>query len=118
MATQSLAIIAVILVMIFMFLRGGRKAGALFSLPLLSVPVFHLTGRAVQSFFAGEEFQVFAVNAAFDIGGFVLGAVLCWIMARAILSRRIKYAYFVTCAVFMGLLAAAYITSHAQLLAV
>jgi hypothetical protein len=108
---QSFAIIAVILVMIFMFLRGGRKAGALFSLPLLSVPLLHLTGMALR-ILAPDAFTSLVLNMAFDIAGFCLGAVTCWIMARAITVKRLRYAYFVSCAVFLGLLAAAYIMYH------
>jgi hypothetical protein len=108
---QSIAIIAVILVMIFMFLRGGRKAGALFSLPLLSVPLLHLTGMVLRPL-APDAFMGLVLGVAFDIAGFCLGAVTCWVMARAITVRRLRYAYFASCAVFLGLLAAAYVMYH------
>jgi hypothetical protein len=94
--------------MIFMFLRGGRKAGALFSLPLLSVPLLHLTGMALRVL-TPDAFTRLVLNVAFDIAGFCLGAIVCWIMARAITVRRLRYAYFASCAVFLGLLSAAYI---------
>ena len=111
MIGQSFAIITVIFVMISVFLRAGRKAGALFTLPLLSVPLLHLTGRALQML-APDNYASLVLNVAFDIAGFLLGAVLCWIMARAITVRRLRYAYFATCAIFLGLLAAAYIMYH------
>jgi hypothetical protein len=97
--------------MIFMFLRGGRKAGALFSLPLLSVPLLHLTGAALRVL-TPDAFTTLVLNVAFDIAGFCLGTVVCWIMARAITVRRLRYAYFASCAVFLGLLAAAYVVYH------
>jgi hypothetical protein len=105
---QSFAIVSVILVMILMFLRGGRKAGALFSLPLLSVPLLHLTGMALRMLMP-DAFSALVLNVAFDVAGFCFGSVICWIMARAITVRRLRFAYFASCAVFLGLLAAAYV---------
>lgn len=113
---QSSAIIAVILVMSFMFLRSGRRAGALFALPLISVPLFHLVGVAVYRFLVQSEFPTAALHIGIDITGLVLGLVLCGILARAISVKRLSNVYFICCAVFQGALATAYILHLLNLL--
>lgn len=109
MVGQSFAIIVVILVTAFMFLRTGRRAGALFTLPLISVSVFHLIGVAVHRIFLNSALPTIGLHMAMDILGLVVGAVLCWILSRAIRPSKLRLVYFCSCAVFLALLTTAYI---------
>lgn len=112
MVGQSFAIIAVILVMSFMFLRSGRRAGAIFALPLISVSVFHLIGFAVHRMFVQSELPTSSLHVALDMAGFFVGALLCWILSRAILVKKLRYVYFISCTVFLAALTVAYINFH------
>lgn len=112
MISQSFAIIAIILVMSFMFLRTGRRAGALFALPLVSVSTFHLLGYAVHKVLVQSELPTQSLHIALDVAGLAVGLTLCWILARAINVKKLRYVYFISCAVFMAALTIVYINVH------
>lgn len=101
----SIAIIALILALVFMFLRAGRRAGALFALPLISVSAFHVLGWAIGKAFAEPVMP----NIISDAAGLAAGLLLCWILARAIDLKRLRYGYFVCCAVFLIAMFYAYV---------
>lgn len=109
MVGQSFAIIVIILVMAFMFLRTGRRAGALFTLPLISASVFHLIGVGIHHIFSQSALPTLGLHMAVDILGLAVGLVLCWVLSRAINPKKLRWAYFCSCAVFLALLTAAYI---------
>lgn len=109
MIGQSFAIVAVILVMSFMFLRTGRRAGALFALPLVSVSAFHLLGYAVYKMLVQSELPTQSLHVALDVAGLIVGLTLCWILARAINVKKLRYVYFISCAVFLTALTMVYI---------
>lgn len=112
MIAQSFAIIAVILVMAFMFLRTGRRAGALFTLPLISVSAFHLLGYAIYWVFVASPISAEYLHVALDVFGLVVGTMLCWILSRAINVKKLRYVYFLSCFVFLALLTIAYAAKH------
>lgn len=112
MIAQSFAIIAVILVMSFMFLRTGRRAAAIFALPLISVSVFHLLGYAAHWAFVAGGFPARYLHVALDVAGFAAGTVICWILSRAIAVKKLRYVYFFSCVIFLALLSVAYVTKH------
>lgn len=112
MVGQSFAIIAVILVMSFMFLRAGRRAGAIFALPLISVSAFHLIGYAIHKMLVQSELPTVSLHIAIDAAGLLVGVVLCWILSRAITVKKLRYVYFISCAVFLAALTIAYVNYH------
>lgn len=116
MVGQSFAIIVIILVMAFMFLRAGRRAGALFTLPLISVSVFHLIGVAIHHVFSKSALPTVGLHMAMDLLGLAVGLILCWILSRAINPKKLRWAYFCSCAVFLALLTVAYINFFGSLL--
>lgn len=105
MIGQSVAIVAVILVMLFMFMRAGKRSGAVFAMPLLCVPWFHLLGMGVHRAIGGS----FTPQIVIDCVGFLLGACLCAILSRAIAPRRLRWAYLALCIIFQAALALIYI---------
>ena len=106
MVGQSVAIIAVILVMLFMFMRAGKRSGAVFALPLLIVPGFHLLGAAIHRAMAGSGFWPLII---IDCAGLLLGSALCGILSRAIKPRRLRWAYLALCLVFQAALTYVYV---------
>jgi len=101
---ESLAIIAVILVMIAMFVRSKRRGMALLCLPLVSVPLFHLAytvtgpiGRGLGRSF-GWDFPT--MNIGLIIIGAVVGAAACAMFSRIIPTRRGATGYLVLTLLF------------------
>lgn len=92
-----------------MSLRAGRRAGALFALPLVSVSLFHLLGWAVYKALVESKFPTAALHITIDAIGLAAGLILCWILARAIDLKRLRYAYFACCAVFLTAMFYAYV---------
>lgn len=109
MIGQSLAIIAVIMVMVFMFLRSGRREITFFVLPLISVSLFHLLGAAVYRWLAESEFSTMTLYCAIDIAGLIAGILSCAFLSRAIVNKRIRIVYLVCCVVFLTALTVAYV---------
>jgi len=109
MIGQSFAIIILILVMMFMFLRAGKRTGAVFTLPLVSVPLFHLLGFAVQRPFIQSGLPTVGLHITMDVIGLSCGLFTCWVLSRAIGVKKLRYTYFLSCAMFLSALAAAYI---------
>lgn len=105
----SIAIVALILVMAFMFLRSGRRAGALFALPLISVSTFHLLGYAAYKLLVKSELPTVSLQITIDAVGLAVGLVLCWVLARAIDLKILRYTYFACCAVFLTAMFYAYV---------
>lgn len=105
----SVAIIALILVLAFMFVRSGKRAGALFALPLISVSAFHLIGWAIYKLLVKSELPTAALHITIDSVGLAVGLILCWVLARAIDLKPMRYVYFTCCAVFLTAMLYAYI---------
>lgn len=104
----SFAIVVLILGLAFMFLRSGRRAGALFALPLISVSAFHLIGWAVYKLLVKSEVPTATLHITIDAVGLAAGLLLCWILARAIDPKNLRYSYFAFCAVFLVAMFCAY----------
>ena len=93
MRGQSLAIIIVILIMALMFLRTGRRAAALLTLPLFSVPLFYLFASYIYPLIRYLGLDRQDVYVAGVIAGGILGAAAYSFLSRRILSKRIEKAY-------------------------
>ena len=109
MVGQSFAIIAVILVMSFMFLRAGRRGGALLTVPLVCVPLFHLAGTAVHRIPVSKDYATITLLCTIDIIGLAVGIAFCAIVSKGIVMKKMRLVYFVSCTIFLVALTAAYI---------
>ncbi|MCL2035648.1 MAG: hypothetical protein FWG94_13100 [Oscillospiraceae bacterium] len=109
MIGQSFAIIILILVMSLMFLRSGKRTGAVFALPLISVPLFHLLAYAVYRPLMGGVISIVGFHVAMDAAGLWCGILSSLILSRAIGLKKLRYTYFAGCTAFSSALAAAYI---------
>jgi hypothetical protein len=106
---ESLAIIAVILLMAGIFLRTKRKGLALLSLPLIAVPVFHLATLAVHPIFRSMGYGTQSLNMGLIIIGVVAGSAACSLLSRIITSRRGQNVYLVFSLLFQVAIAVGYI---------
>lgn len=99
MEGESLAIIAVLLVLIAVTARRGKYRFAVALAPLFSVPALHLLGWALRL----EGYYVW-----FDLAGLLLGAGLCVAVSRSLPSRAAKWLYLVSILIFLTALLLAY----------
>lgn len=111
MIAQSLAAIAVIVVMSGMYLRSGKFQLAGMGLPLLCLPAAHLLGAVLWGTpQAGEGVdQVFAYRCIALAIGLLAGLTGCVVLSRGLTPRAGRVAYVVLCAVFSVGLAVAYL---------
>lgn len=99
MVVESYAIIAVMLLMILLLARAGKQQAVLFTVPLMSVPVFHLIGIALQ-------LQVHKL--LFAAIGLLAGLALSFLFSHWFKTRRGKAGYFFICLSFLAALFFAY----------
>jgi hypothetical protein len=105
---ESLAIIAIILLMAGIFLRAKRKGVALLSLPLISVPVFHLATLAVAPLARGMGYDALSANRGLIIIGVVVGSAACSLLSRLIAAKRGQNVYLVLSLLFQVAIAVGY----------
>jgi hypothetical protein len=108
MAGYSFAIIAVIIVMDVMFMRRGKRAAVIISLPLISVPLFYLLGVAIGSglpWFPARD----ALAPGMIVAGLLVGIAGCAAVTRLINTRKVKTIYFTVGAVYLVLLTVGYL---------
>lgn len=97
---ESLAIIAVIMVMEVMLVRRGKRDFVLATLPLVGVPLFHLLGSV---------FRLYRYLVCIDVAGLVVGFGLCAFLSKGFVTRRGRVGYLLFCGVFMAALLLAYL---------
>ena len=108
MGGESLAVIAVILVMAAMFVRARKKAIAVLTLPLISVPCFYLLATGIFKLARTTGITWHAVIIGMIIGGVVLGAAACSLLSVMIPTRRGKTGYLTFCLIFQVAIAIGY----------
>jgi hypothetical protein len=106
---ESLAIIAVILMMAGMFLRAKKKAFALLCLPLTGAPLLYLAGRILLRLsWTGAEGSPGALLWV-TVAGAIAGGALCTLISRIIPTRKGKTGYLIFVWFFQAAMALAYI---------
>ena len=93
MTTESLAIIAVILVACGVFLRTKKKAVVILTLPLISVPLFYLSARGIYALTPITEMTYPVFSCCMVIAGAVMGSAACGLLSFIIPTRRGKTGY-------------------------
>lgn len=108
MVSESLAIIAVLLVTAAMYLRTGKHRTAALVLPLLCVPVATLlaTGLASEHFVPAIGAGHVSVISIL-IAGLILTVALCVLLSKNIENRPGRIAYCVVGCLFSGALVVA-----------
>lgn len=108
MTVESLAIIALILVMAWIFIRTRKKAVAILTLPLISVPIFYLPSSGIYRItgISAFPFQTFALCMVF--AGSAVGLGICALLSRMVPTRRGKTGYMCFCLIFQIAIAIGY----------
>jgi hypothetical protein len=111
MTVESLAVIAVILVMAGIFVRAGKKAVAVLCLPLISVPVFYLPARGLYNLLAISALSLPVFSLCLVFAGVVLGSTLCGALSRMIPTRKGKTGYLTFSLVFQIAISIGYVVN-------
>lgn len=107
MIIESIAIIVLIVILIFMIARTGRQSAALCLLPLLCVPLFYMVGIPVSGLLAntlqglGRPVSLISITVL----GLVVGCALFGMLCGNFRTRRAKQGYLVMCCGFSAALA-------------
>jgi|GEM_PF-1331843 len=103
MRFECVAIIVVITIMIFAFLRAKRYAFAIAVTPTLSVPIFHLIG-----FLVSPQIQKLAdsllrhrIHISIDVLAAALGCLLLGVFGHYIQSKKTRTYFLVCCSIFI-----------------
>ncbi|WRS26909.1 hypothetical protein U6B65_11300 [Oscillospiraceae bacterium MB08-C2-2] len=105
MVAECGAIVAIIGIMLYMFIRSGRRVFTVLLWPLLLVPAFHLLGMVLYYFWGRNipmGFATFAVSM--DVFGLVLSALLFGGLSRAIIPTAGRRFYLGLCMGFSTVL--------------
>ncbi|MDL2232460.1 hypothetical protein LJC63_02620 [Ruminococcaceae bacterium OttesenSCG-928-L11] len=105
---ESLAIIAIVLLMCAMFLRARKQAAALLALPLTSVPAMHLIGRGIARLLPRSDFMVESFPFLVILAGAVIGSAACGLLSLAIPKRRGKTIYVLFSVIFQVAISVGY----------
>lgn len=93
MFVESLAILAIIIVLAVMVARRGKRQFLAFVLPLISIPVLHIVAYLL-------DFSRFY----FDLAGLVVAVVLCVVFSFGLTERKHKIGYIAYNLVFVAAL--------------
>lgn len=118
MIRESIAILAVGVVIMFIFLRSRHYGYMLASLPIFLIPIFHMLVRGILYLSRDRFFGIRAplVTAFADLLGLVVGCVVIGFIAHRIPSKKNRTLYLVVMLVFTLLLGWAYIFNSLRVL--
>lgn len=110
MLVESIAILMILLVMIFIFLRGHRRIYAVSTVPLLVVPFVH----ALVYIFADISKLHFSqdILTAVDAFGLAVAVALLGMFCTRCKTRKAKYAYLFLCGGFTTILSIIFIFNN------
>ena len=99
MLVESICIILIIAILMFIFLRSGRKEYAILATPLLLLPGIHTLANIVNELISSTVFTTALIIS--DIFGTALAAVSFGIASVInIKSKKSRFAYLVVCGGF------------------
>ncbi len=112
MILESTAIIMVILVMSFMMLRSGRRGYALVTLPLVIVPVTHISSSRIAIILSTLlPYDFVSLRVGVDILGLVLSCVIFAVLSAGIRHKRTRLIFLIMCGGFSVILTSVLISS-------
>jgi hypothetical protein len=98
---QCGAIVAVLLIVGFVFLRRDRKVFVFGILPLLILPLMHLIGIPI-SYYAEHRFHInfYHLRIYIDMIALVAACTLFGIFGRGLPEKRVRLGYIISSALF------------------
>lgn len=110
MLVESICIILILLIMIFVLIRSGRKDYVLTTLPLLIVPFFNTVLSLIDD--AMSLLVSVNVKVAVDILGLAITvAIMGWISGH-FKTKKSRFAYLITCGGFTTILTIIFIFNY------
>ena len=100
MIIECSTIVLIIAMISFIFLRTKRVKYALFTLPLITVPLMHLLVQAAAYFLIEKNEKIITI-LSFDILGLLVGALLLGILLHNLPMKKARISFAMVAAVFM-----------------
>ncbi|MEG2039184.1 MAG: hypothetical protein RRZ73_05600 [Oscillospiraceae bacterium] len=101
MLAECWTIVAIISMMSFMFMCTKKREMAIALLPLLLVPLLHISaGPVVRILIRSIQFPYYFLVLALDIIGLVVSSIAIGVLAGCIKHKALKNFYIVTCGGF------------------
>lgn len=110
MLVESICIVLILAIMLFGFLRGGRKDYALAVSPLLIVPFIHILASLVQDVMKISLST--NVKAAADVVGLAIAMAMLGFISGKIKSKKSKIAYLVITGGFTAVLTVMFVLNY------
>lgn len=110
MLVESICIILILSIMIFVFLRSGRKDYAISTSPLLIVPFFHTVSNLIYDLFS-VSINV-NVKAIVDVLGLAIAVAIIGFIAGQHKTKASRVGYLIICAGFTTVLTIIFIYNY------
>lgn len=105
MLVECISIVVIILMIVFVFLRAGRKDYALTSLPLLVLPLMHTLSLLVSSSLIGVfSLDAGGITVAIDATALVISCMFLGLLSHRINSTKARGIYLLICGAFVVVL--------------
>jgi hypothetical protein len=106
MVLESYAIIALILIMAYIFTRMRRSSGyAVAILPLIIIPAVHIAGRRLVRYFSGVlQMQDKTAWVVLELTALVITCLLLGVISTNMRNRNLKITYLALCGGFSVIL--------------
>lgn len=116
MIVESISIILIILVASFMFARAKKVKYGIATIPLISVPVFHIIASLITPLLSNDiNTTAIAITLA-DIAALVISALLLGLFSNVFSSKSTKTSYLVLSGLFVFILTSVFVCSNTNML--
>lgn len=101
MVVECVTTAAIIILMAFIFLRAGRTNYSVATLPLATVPAFHVIATWCAKYFASLlDTRLGLVIICADLLALVISCILYGVFANTLSSKRSRKTYLICCGAF------------------
>lgn len=107
MVVESISIIVIFLVMIFIFLRAGKKSYAIATAPLLLVPAFQIVASVLNKLI--DKNVSMEMKTLILIVGLAVSLVLIGVISSILKDKKSRLIYILLCGGFSTTLAIIFI---------
>lgn len=110
MLVESICIVLILAIMVFVFMRGGRKDYALAVVPLLIVPFVHMLSSLVQDVL--KIALSTNVKAAADVVGLAIAMAMIGLISGKMETKKSRMAYLIISGGFTAVLTIMFVMNY------
>lgn len=110
MLVEAICITLILAIMVFMFLRSGRKDYAIATVPLLIVPIFHTVSNLIYDVF--KIAISVNVKAAVDVVGLAIAVAIMGFISSKYKTKASRFGYLLVSGGFTVILTIIFIFNY------